>query len=238
MSLAIAPPTVTKRVPGDTGTNNPCGMLARSSLSMLTPPAVVAVAASASTVDRCRGQLVVEADRQASAVLGAVAVAAPEPSGDRPTRRQAAHELGETRAVAGAPPHDGAGRRRRAAPSRQQLAGHASTATPGRSSEPAQHLAAAERQQHLEGDVAGEPAELGELGGGIAGARPATGSCQIGPVVRQRAGPADVAEAPPEHQLAQDRRRHADRREGVVDEQRAMPATRRPQSRMSARAGP
>ncbi len=48
MSLAMAPPTVTKRVPGDTGTNRPRGTIARSSSSRLTPAGTVAVAAASS----------------------------------------------------------------------------------------------------------------------------------------------------------------------------------------------
>jgi hypothetical protein len=42
MSLAIAPPMVTKRVPGVTGTKNPRGTITRRSSSMLTPAPTVA----------------------------------------------------------------------------------------------------------------------------------------------------------------------------------------------------
>ena len=45
MSLAMAPPTVTNRVPGVTGTNQPRGTITRSSSSRLTPAGTVAVPA-------------------------------------------------------------------------------------------------------------------------------------------------------------------------------------------------
>src|SRR5699024_6210391 len=49
MSLAIAPPTVTLRVPGSTGGHNPNGSVTRSSVSRLTPASTSTSAASAST---------------------------------------------------------------------------------------------------------------------------------------------------------------------------------------------
>ena len=51
MSLATAPPTVTKRVPGDTGTKKPRGTITRSSSSRLTPAGTVAVAAASSMTE-------------------------------------------------------------------------------------------------------------------------------------------------------------------------------------------
>lgn len=44
MSLAMAPPMVTKRVPGVTGTKKPRGTITRSRSSMLTPAGTVTVA--------------------------------------------------------------------------------------------------------------------------------------------------------------------------------------------------
>ncbi len=49
MSLAMAPPTVTKRVPGDTGTKKPRGTRTWSSSSRLTPAGTVAVPATVSS---------------------------------------------------------------------------------------------------------------------------------------------------------------------------------------------
>ena len=51
--------------------------------------------------------------------------------------------------------------------------------------------------------------------------RPDAGPARSARYRTQRTGPADVAEPPPEHQLAHDRERHADRRERVVDQQLA-----------------
>ena len=50
MSAAIAPPIVTSRVPGETGTKKPSGMTCRNSVSRLVPAAtrIVAVASSSS----------------------------------------------------------------------------------------------------------------------------------------------------------------------------------------------
>ena len=48
MSLAMAPPTVTNRVPGVTGTNQPRGTSTRSSSSRLTPAGTVTVPAASS----------------------------------------------------------------------------------------------------------------------------------------------------------------------------------------------
>ena len=53
MSLATAPPTVTNRVPGDTGTNHPRGTINRSRSSMLSPAGTVAVPADASITTSC-----------------------------------------------------------------------------------------------------------------------------------------------------------------------------------------
>jgi hypothetical protein len=47
-SLAMAPPTVTKRVPGVTGTNHPSGRSHRMRSSRLVPPATVTTPSSAS----------------------------------------------------------------------------------------------------------------------------------------------------------------------------------------------
>ncbi len=48
MSLAMAPPTVTKRVPGETGTKKPRGTATRSRSSRLTPAGTVTVPAASS----------------------------------------------------------------------------------------------------------------------------------------------------------------------------------------------
>ena len=80
MSLAIAPPTVTKRVPGVTGTKKPRGTRTRSSSSRLTPAGTVAVDVAAS-IDGLVG-VVVQAQHHAAAVLRRVAVRAAEPAGD------------------------------------------------------------------------------------------------------------------------------------------------------------
>ena len=80
MSLAMAPPTVTKRVPGDTGTKKPRGTRTRSSSSRLTPAGTVAVAAS--VVEDGVVGVVLEAQHGAAAVLRRVAVGAPQPPGD------------------------------------------------------------------------------------------------------------------------------------------------------------
>ena len=59
MSLAMAPPTVTKRVPGETGTKKPRGTATRSRSSRLTPAGTVTVAGR--LVDGGVEHLVVEA---------------------------------------------------------------------------------------------------------------------------------------------------------------------------------
>ena len=48
MSLASAPPTVTNRVPGDTGTNHPRGTISRSRSSIPSPAGTMAVPAAVS----------------------------------------------------------------------------------------------------------------------------------------------------------------------------------------------
>ena len=80
MSLAIAPPTVTKRVPGVTGTNQPRGTMTPSSSSRLTPAGTVTVPAP-SSMHRLVG-VVLQAQTRAAAVLGRVAVRAAEAAGD------------------------------------------------------------------------------------------------------------------------------------------------------------
>ena len=62
----------------------------------------------------------------------------------------------------------------------------------------------------------GEPRQLGHLAGGVG--PPAVGR-EVGAVLGQRSRPPDVAEPAPGHELAQDRQRHSDRRERVVDQQ-------------------
>ena len=82
MSAAIAPPTVTWRVPGVTGTNQPSGTSERMSASRLTP-------ASTRTTPRSRSMSrtpasAVRVEHGAAGVLRRVAVAAAEPAGDQP----------------------------------------------------------------------------------------------------------------------------------------------------------
>ena len=73
MSDAIAPPIVTKRVPGVTGTNQPGGTITRSTSSIETPAPTVSVPAVGSSTSVVDGA--VEPDDQSAAVLGGVAVA-------------------------------------------------------------------------------------------------------------------------------------------------------------------
>ena len=80
----MAPPTVTKRVPGVTGTNQPRGTITRSSSSRLTPAGTVAVAGGG--VDDDLVGVVVQADHGAPAVLRRVAVRAAEAAGDAAAR--------------------------------------------------------------------------------------------------------------------------------------------------------
>ena len=188
MSLAIAPPTVTKRVPGETGTNRPCGTLRRRIAVDAHPTGSRHRRRSVIDGERPRRHLVVEADHQSPAVLGAVAVAASEAASDGAAWRKVAHEFFESLGIAGAAADDRAGRRRRASPPGQQLAPHrhslvgrnrpSATACvagerisirPLRSvpSQSPQHPADAECEQHLDADVAGEPPELGKLGDGV-----------------------------------------------------------------------
>ena len=85
MSLATAPPTVTKRVPGVTGTKNPRGTISRSSVSRLTPASTWAIPAAGSSADRIvAGE---QLDDRAAAVLGRIAVGTAETPGDHPAMR-------------------------------------------------------------------------------------------------------------------------------------------------------
>ena len=80
MSLAIAPPTVTKRVPGVTGTKQPRGTSTRSSSSRLTPGRHGRRAGGV-VDDRLVG-VVAQAQHGAAAVLRRVAVGPAQPAGD------------------------------------------------------------------------------------------------------------------------------------------------------------
>ena len=128
MSLAMAPPTVTKRVPGDTGTNRPRGTITRSSSSRLTPAGTVAVAAV--RVDDGLVGVLAQPQHGAAAVLRGVAVGATQPAGDAAAPRQLLD--GDHRRV-GAPDLDHlGGRRRGAAPPGEQRAfgGHRRASLP------------------------------------------------------------------------------------------------------------
>ena len=80
MSLAIAPPIVTKRVPGVTGTNQPRGTMMSSRSSRLTPADTVTVPAASSIRTASWGGL--QPQDVATPVLGRVAVRAAEAAGD------------------------------------------------------------------------------------------------------------------------------------------------------------
>jgi len=80
---AMAPPMVTWRVPGDTGTNQPDGSPATISCSRLTPASQLA-SPSPGPVDE-PGQLG-GGDHDAAAALRGVVVAAAKPAGDQAGR--------------------------------------------------------------------------------------------------------------------------------------------------------
>ena len=88
MSQAIAPPMVTCRVPGSTGTHSPSGSAARISWSRLTPRVDVdQVGVAVHRVDPVqRGHV----DDEAAAVLRVVAVGAAQSAGDHPDARRPA----------------------------------------------------------------------------------------------------------------------------------------------------
>ena len=89
----MAPPTVTMRVPGVTGTNHPRGTSRSIRVCRLTPaPTVTTPDAEVHVVDGVQPGGV---DHHAPGVLGGVAVAAPEAAGDDPpTRAAGGHRLG------------------------------------------------------------------------------------------------------------------------------------------------
>ena len=192
---------------------------------MLTPPAAVTVARVGVDVDRPGRQLVVEADRQAAAVLGAVAVAAPEPAGDRASRRAGCgrarrgpvRSLERRRTIvpadAGVRPHPVNSCAR---PSRQYGHSGTSSARAGRSTLPPPSVSST-----LSATLRANQPSWASWAAALRTRPPSPAPARSARYCGQRAGPADVAEAPPEHQLAHDRRRDADRREGVVDQQRA-----------------
>ena len=100
---------------------------------------------------------------------------------------------------------------------------------------PCRHRASAAT---LSATFAGEPPQLRAAGAPALRSRPPSRRRRGRRGSRQRRERADVTEAAPERELAQDRQRDADRRERVVDQQRAAVARpARPSSRMSARAG-
>ena len=88
ISHAIAPPMVTWRVPGSTGTHSPNGSAAFISWSRLTPPSTSTRSAVAG---RMSGSVFSagHVDHQAAAVLGVVAVGAAEAAGDHATAESA-----------------------------------------------------------------------------------------------------------------------------------------------------
>ena len=115
MSAAIAPPTVTRRVPGVTGTNQPSGTNRSMRVSRLTPAPTVIRPASRSTAWTASSQ--VASSDGAAGVLRGVAVAAAQAAGhetattaaDRDARRRDGHGLVDDGRVDGV---DDVGRRR------------------------------------------------------------------------------------------------------------------------------
>ena len=124
MSAAMAPPTVTRRVPGVTGTNQPSGTKRSIRVCRLTPaPTVITPGVEVGRVDGVEPGGVEDG---AAGVLGGVAVAAAQAPGDqapaapdRGGRGRVGHGLVDDVGVHGV---DHVGRRRRgAAPAGQQL---------------------------------------------------------------------------------------------------------------------
>ena len=115
----MAPPTVTNLVPGVTGRNHPCGTLTRSTSSSDVAADVVAVPAV--DVEGDRRRLLGQRDHQPAAVLGAVAVAAPETSGDDPAGTASGEDAAQTVMIAGRPAQDGGGGGVRLTPAAQQF---------------------------------------------------------------------------------------------------------------------
>ena len=83
-SAPIAPPIVTCRVPGSTGTHQPSGSAARIRVSRLTPPSTTATPRVG--VDRGRAGEPGHVEHEAARVLRGVAVGAAEAAGDHPAR--------------------------------------------------------------------------------------------------------------------------------------------------------
>ena len=98
-SAAIAPPTVTSRVPGVTCTNQPSGTIVRMIASRLTPASTRTTPALDVDLVEARERGGVEHD--AAGVLRRVAVAAAEPARDQaapPGPREPAVDVGRRRA--------------------------------------------------------------------------------------------------------------------------------------------
>ena len=195
-SLAIAPPTVTNRVPGRHRHEPP--------LRDDHPQQIVEAHPG---VDRDRSRVGVEPDRvgarlepdhRAAAVLRWIAVRTSEATGDGAPRADLRQQrVGVVQLVGpdvdhrrhagrgAAPTGEGGAFGLHRAPEATNPCRRISTATRHRAAETTEHLAEADRQEHLQRHVADEPRQLRELASGVVHA-PGARRGEVGPVDRQR----------------------------------------------------
>ena len=221
----MAPPTLTKRVPGLTGTNQPCGTITRSSSSRLTLASTVTVASSCVEADRIGARR--EPDRRCRHRSG---------RGRRTTVRDRVRshpwsgEFGERagrRQLAGGGLDQCRHARGRATPTRQRARSRfhqcvfISTASRAPACRGGRAPCRARRSAAPSGRRSWRTTAVWASCRPALDARPVARRRQVGAVDRHRPRAPDVAEATTEGQFADDRQRDTDRGERVVDQHRA-----------------